>query len=44
MCMAVRASRWGNEVSELVDLVIYNIYSIGLYFPATRIKHKINFS
>lgn len=30
MCMAVRASRWGDEVSELVDLVIYSIYGIGL--------------
>lgn len=28
--MAVRASRWGDEVSELVDLVIYSIYGIGL--------------
>lgn len=28
--MAVWASRWGNEASELVDLVIYSMYSISL--------------
>lgn len=28
--MAVWASRWGNEASELVDFVIYSMYSISL--------------